>query len=105
MVFGAGDGAIYAVQPRTGKTVWKYQASTRGLNATPLVDENGVVYCGHSEQNAADTTVLGAVFAFNGNVEGEISEGDLYWKIPKKTVGRTAPSKWENASTSWKMVR
>ncbi len=93
MVFGAGDGAIYAVQPRTGKTIWKYQASTRGLNATPLVDDQGVVYCGHSEQNASDTTVLGAVFAFNGNTEGEISEGDLLWKIPKKTVGRTAPIK------------
>src|SRR5690606_23841801 len=66
MVVGAGDGAIYAMQPRTGKTIWKYQASTRGLNTTPLVDD-GIVYCGHSEQNQTDTTILGAIFAFNGN--------------------------------------
>jgi outer membrane protein assembly factor BamB len=92
LVVGAGDGAIYAIQPRTGRTIWKYQASTRGLNTTPLVD-NGIVYCGHSEQNQTDTTILGAVFAFNGNTEGEISEGDLLWKIPKRTVGRSAPLK------------
>jgi outer membrane protein assembly factor BamB len=93
MVFGAGDGAVYAVQPRTGKTIWKYQASTRGLNTTPLVDENGIVYCGHAEQNATDTTTLGAVFAFDGNTEGDIPEEKLLWKIPKKAVGRSAPVK------------
>jgi len=93
LVVGAGDGAIYAIQPRTGKTIWKYQASTRGINVTPLV-ENGIVYCGHGEQNQTDTTILGAVFAFNGNTEGEISEGDLLWKIPKKTVGRSSPLKY-----------
>ncbi len=92
MVVGAGDGAVYAIQPRTGKTIWKYQASTRGINTTPLV-ENGIVYGGHSEQNQTDTTILGAVFAFNGNTEGELSEGDLLWKIPRRTVGRSAPIK------------
>ncbi len=28
MVFAAGDGAVYAFQPRTGKQIWMYQAST-----------------------------------------------------------------------------
>jgi outer membrane protein assembly factor BamB len=93
LVVGAGDGAIYAIQPRTGKTIWKYQASTRGINTTPVVD-NGIVYCGHGEQNQSDPTILGAVFAFNGNREGEISESDLLWKIPKKTVGRSSPLKY-----------
>ncbi len=93
MVFGAADGAVYAVQPRTGKTIWKYQASTRGMNSSPLVDENGIVYCGHAEQNSNDTTTLGAVFAFDGNVEGEITEDKLLWKVPKRTVGRSCPVK------------
>jgi outer membrane protein assembly factor BamB len=91
MVFGAGDGAIYAVQPRTGKVIWKYQASTRGVNTTPLVD-NGIVYGGHSEQNSADTSVLGAIFAFNGNTEGEIPEDKLLWKSTK-SIGRSSPIK------------
>ncbi|MFN9719592.1 MAG: PQQ-binding-like beta-propeller repeat protein [Planctomycetota bacterium] len=93
MVVGAGDGAVYAFQPRTGKTIWKYQASTRGLNTSLLVDENGIVYGGHAEQNASDTTTLGAVFAFDGKVEGEIAEDKLLWKVPKRAVGRSCPVK------------
>jgi outer membrane protein assembly factor BamB len=93
MVVGAGDGAIYAIQPRTGKVIWKYQASTRGLNTTPVVDSNGIVYSGHSEQNSSDTTILGSIFAFDGNAQGEITEDQLLWKIPKRTVGRSSPIK------------
>ena len=93
MVFGAGDGGIYALQPRTGKVIWMYQASGRGLNTTPLIDEKGIVYCGHSEQNANDRTVLGAIFAFDGNTEGEITEDKLLWKVMKRTVGRSSPVK------------
>ncbi len=93
MVVGAGDGAFYAIQPRTGKTIWKYQASTRGLNTSALVDENGIVYCGHAEQNANDTTTLGAILAFDGNVEGDITEDKLLWKIPKRAVGRNCAAK------------
>jgi len=90
MVMGAGDGTVYALQPRTGQVIWKYDASNRGINTTPLVD-NGTVYLGHSEQNASDTTILGAVFAFDGQRKGVISEADLKWKIPARTVGRSQP--------------
>ncbi|MFO1063901.1 MAG: PQQ-binding-like beta-propeller repeat protein [Pirellulales bacterium] len=90
MVFGAGDGAVYAVQPRTGKTIWKYDVSTRGLNCTPLIVDN-IVYCGHGEKNIADLNVLGAVFAFDGRKKGEIKDADLIWKVNKKTVSRSAP--------------
>jgi outer membrane protein assembly factor BamB len=96
MVVGAADGAVYAFQPRTGKTIWKYQASTRGINSTPVVDENGVVYCGHGERNSSDMNVLGAIFAIDGKVQGEIAEDKLLWKVPKKTIGRTAPLKVGN---------
>ncbi len=93
MVFGAGDGGLYALQPRTGKLIWKYQASPRGINTTPLVDENGIVYCGHAEQNESDRTILGALFAVDGKMTGEIPEAELVWKIPKMTVSRCAPVK------------
>ena len=90
MVFGAGDGGVYAFQPRTGKQIWKYDASNRGINTTPLVD-HGIVYCGHSEQNTADTKVLGALFAFDGRTHGDITEQQLLWKVPARTVGRCQP--------------
>ena len=96
MVFSAADGAIYAIQPRTGKVIWKYQASTRGINSTPVVDENGIVYAGHAEQNSSDTTILGAVFAFDGNTTGEITEDKLLWKAPKRALGRSSLVKLGN---------
>ncbi|XZE45268.1 PQQ-binding-like beta-propeller repeat protein [Pirellulaceae bacterium SH467] len=92
MVFGAADGALYAVQPRTGKVIWKYQVSPRGFSVSPLVVD-GIVYCGHGEQNETDRTVLGAVFALDGNTTGEITDDKLLWKIPAKTVSRSCPVK------------
>lgn len=93
MVFGAADGALYAIQPRTGKVIWRYQVSPRGFNMSPLVDENGIVYCGHGEQNESDRTVLGAVFALDGNTTGDIKEEQLLWKVPGVTVSRSCPVK------------
>ncbi len=95
MVLGAADGAVYALQPRTGKVIWKYQASPRGLNVAPLIDE-GIIYMGHGEQNETDRTILGAVFAFDGNTSGDIGEDKLLWKVPKKTVSRSSPVKIGN---------
>ncbi|MDA1017919.1 MAG: PQQ-binding-like beta-propeller repeat protein, partial [Planctomycetota bacterium] len=37
MVFGAGDGSVYAMQPRTGRVIWKYDSSNRCINTMPLV--------------------------------------------------------------------
>jgi outer membrane protein assembly factor BamB len=92
IVFAAGDGAIYALQPRTGKEIWKYQASNRGINTSPIV-KDGIVYCGHSEQNTANPNILGAFFAFDGRTEGQIKEEDLLWKVPGITIGRSSPIK------------
>lgn len=90
MVFGAADGALYAVQPRTGRVIWKYDVSLRGFNTTPLV-VGDTVYCAHAEKNRADTTILGAAFAVDGRMRGEIAENQLLWKINARTVGRSAP--------------
>ncbi len=95
MVFGAADGAVYALQPRTGKMIWKYQASPRGMNVAPLID-NGIVYMGHGEQNESDRTILGAAFAFDGNVSGDIAEDKLLWKLPKRTISRSSPVRLGN---------
>lgn len=90
LVLGGGDGSVYALQPRTGKVIWTYDASTRGLNTSPLIVD-GIVYSSHAEQNAADTTTLGAIFAFDGRGEGKIAEEKLLWKLPAKAVGRSSP--------------
>jgi len=91
MVLGASDGSVYALQPRTGAVIWKYEVSVRGLNQTPLIVGDRV-FCGHSEKNSADTTILGAFFAIDGaKARGEITDADLLWKMPGETIGRSAP--------------
>lgn len=90
IVFGAGDGSIYAMQPRTGKTLWTYDASLHGINASPLVVGNNV-FCGHSEENVFDTTIMGAMFAVDGTGTGNVTSSKQTWLSPTKMVGRAAP--------------
>jgi hypothetical protein len=72
------------------KSISTYDASTRGINVSPLA-VNGTVYGSHAEQNLSDTTILGALFAFDGRTEGKIAEDKLLWKVPAKAVGRSSP--------------
>ncbi len=32
MVFGSCDGSVWAFQPRTGKPLWNYRMSRRGIS-------------------------------------------------------------------------
>lgn len=90
MVFGAGDGSVYAVQPRTGKIIWVYDASNRGMNTPPIVVD-GVVYGGHAEQMFTDPATLGAVFAFKASGQGDITKSNTLWMLPRVAIGRSAP--------------
>lgn len=92
IVAGAGDGSIYAIQPRTGKIIWRFDASTRGINTPPIVID-GVVYGGHAEQMANDPSTLGAIFAFKATGSGDItnSKENLLWMVPRVAIGRSAP--------------
>jgi len=91
IVFGAGDGSVYAMQPRTGKILWTYDASLRGINTTPTIVGN-TVYCGHGEENVFDTTVMGALFAIDGTGSGNITKSDKQlWFKPRVMLGRAAP--------------
>ncbi|MDC0274469.1 PQQ-binding-like beta-propeller repeat protein, partial [Planctomycetaceae bacterium] len=90
MVFGSGDGGVHALQLRTGKKIWTYNVSKRGINTTPVIADNGVVVCGHSEENI-DSTTIGALFALNGNKTGDITKSGELWRKQGWTVGKTAP--------------
>ena len=64
MVFASGDGGVYAFQPETGKQIWSYDVSARGISTTPLVVGDKVI-CGHNQENL-DTTKMGALFCLDG---------------------------------------
>ncbi|MFP6658643.1 MAG: PQQ-binding-like beta-propeller repeat protein [Pirellulales bacterium] len=97
LVFGSGDGAVWGMQPRTGKGVWKYQFSRRGLNVSPLVVGN-LVFASHSEENVNDNT-MGAVVAIDPLAKAaptKTGELDLtpsggLWRIKQTMSGKSSP--------------
>lgn len=89
MIFGSGDGGFHAFQPRTGKNIWTYNVSARGINTTPLVVD-GKVYAGHSEENI-DSTQMGALFALDGSKSGDITKSGELWRNQGMFVGKSAP--------------
>ena len=89
MIVGAGDGSIWGFQPRTGKPLWHYELSRRGIFATPLVVGNRV-FASHSEENM-DGTSMGAIVALNITGTGEKTSAAVHWKYDELVVGRSAP--------------
>lgn len=82
IVFGAGDGIVYAMQPRTGNIIWRYEFSRRGLNSTPLV-ANDTVFIGNSEENI-DSNTMGAIVALDALT------GKQKWKVVEVPAGRSS---------------
>lgn len=96
MITGAGDGWIYGFQPRTGKKIWEYQFSRRGLNLSPTVDGD-VVYMGHSEENPPpDGRVVGAVAALDATQTGDVSKTAEIWKTLEIADGKSSILKLNN---------
>ncbi len=89
MVFGSGDGGIHAFQPQTGKKIWTYNVSRRGINTTPLVVGKTIV-CGHSEENLKGN-LMGALFAIDGTKRGDVTKTGELWKTQQWFVGKSSP--------------
>jgi outer membrane protein assembly factor BamB len=94
LIAGASDGWMYAFQPRTGKFVWEYQLSRRGLNVSPTVDGD-IVYTGHSEENLAGRKV-GAVVAVNAAGMGNVTQSGEIWKELEIADGKSSILKVED---------
>ncbi len=99
MVFGSGDGSVWAFQPRTGKPLWEYQLSARFVVMSPVV-VGDTVFAGHAEENRTGTT-MGAMAAINGASLGDDTKSGGIWKVITKSgeiwrvdelmVGKSSP--------------
>lgn len=89
LIAGSGDGSVYAFQPRTGKTLWSYLLSRRGVNVSPIVSGNRV-FIGHSEENTTGTS-MGAVAALDGLQSGDIAKTGELWKVDEVMMGKSSP--------------
>ena len=91
LVIGAGDGAIWGFQPRTGKPLWHYDLSRRGIFATPLVVGNRV-FASHSEENVApNNNVMGAVVGLEVSGVGDETSVKELWKQMEVVSGYSEP--------------
>ncbi|MDA7893839.1 PQQ-binding-like beta-propeller repeat protein [bacterium] len=91
LVMGAGDGAIWGFQPRTGKPLWHYDLSRRGIFATPLVIGNQV-FASHSEENVApNNNVMGAVVGLRVTGTGDDTKVEELWKQMEVVTGYSEP--------------
>ncbi len=89
MVFGSSDGSIWAFQPRTGKPIWNFRMSRRGINITPVV-HNDVVYASQGEVTLDNRTV-GSVAAIKGIGKGDITETNAKWLVKGVAAGKSSP--------------
>jgi outer membrane protein assembly factor BamB len=88
-ILGTGEGGVHSFQPRTGKPIWHYDVSLRGLNTAPVLVGNTVI-CGHSEENLDDTR-MGALFAVDASKSGNITKTGELWRTREEYIGKTQP--------------
>lgn len=88
LIGGNGDGHVYAMQARTGKKVWEFRMSLRGLNTTPVVNGK-YVYIAHGEDNI-DNTEFGRVQCIDGSLEGDITDTGSVWRVDGIKAGYSA---------------
>ena len=89
LVFGSSDGSVWNFQPRTGKAVWNFKLSRRGLNVAPLVDGE-TVYISQAEENL-DNTTMGSATAFKAAGSGDITATHAIWQRKGVMDGRAMP--------------
>jgi len=89
LVFGSSDGSVWAFQPRTGKALWNFKLSRRGLNVPPLV-EGTTIYMSQAEENL-DNTTMGSATAFKAVGSGDITATHAIWQRKGVMDGRAMP--------------
>ena len=89
LIFGSSDGSVWNFQPRTGKAVWNFKLSRRGLNVAPLVDD-GTVLISQAEENL-DNTTMGSATAFKATGAGDITGTNTIWQRKGVMDGRAMP--------------
>jgi outer membrane protein assembly factor BamB len=88
LVFGSGDGAVHAWQSRTGKPIWSFMLSPRGLNISPVVDGSRV-YMAQAEENVGQKT-MGTIVGIDASGTGDITKSGELWRVPGM-VGKSSP--------------
>jgi outer membrane protein assembly factor BamB len=89
MVVASADGCVWGIQPRTGKKLWNFRMSRRGLNLSPVVVGNRV-YMAQGEENL-DNMTAGSLVCFRAGGTGDITKTNEIWHILKDLASKSSP--------------
>jgi len=100
VIFPAGDGWLYALEPATGKLIWKFNGNTKAATweaggagsknniiATPVVKDNKV-YIGMG-QDPEHGDGPGALYCIDGTMQGDVTEKAIIWQVGGEDFNRT----------------
>ncbi len=90
LVDGGSDGAVHALVARTGRQVWHYNVSKRGINSS-IVAKDNAVYVTHGEENL-DTAVMGQVAAIDAGLRGDVTKSATRWHTDGLTASYSSPA-------------
>ena len=90
MIAGGADGWVRAINARSGAEVWKFHLSQRGLNASPVVEDD-LVFIAHSEENL-DGAVMGRLVAIDGTGKGDVTASHERWRVDGLQAGYASPT-------------
>jgi outer membrane protein assembly factor BamB len=88
-IVGTGDGAVHAIKPQTGESVWKYEMAKRGIN-TGVVLKGTTAIVTHSEENL-DTNEMGLIAAIDVNGTGALGKDHVRWAVKGFQGGYSSP--------------
>ncbi len=88
LIGGNCDGHVYAMNARTGKPIWSFRMSKRGLNTSPVVEGN-MVFISHGEDNI-DSPEFGRVQCIDATGTGDVTDTHGVWRVDGIKAGYTA---------------
>jgi outer membrane protein assembly factor BamB len=89
VIGGGADGWLYAIDSRTGESVWRFHFSQKSLNA-PVTVVGTTVYA-VSDGEPVDESFLGQIVAINGIGSGDITATNRLWHTDAIMAGFAAP--------------
>ncbi|MFQ5742450.1 MAG: PQQ-binding-like beta-propeller repeat protein [Acidobacteriota bacterium] len=89
MITGGSDGAVHALQVNTGKLVWRYPMSKRGINSG-VVLRGDTAIVSHGEENLRSSE-MGYIAAIDTRGTGDFDEERVKWAQTGHLGGYSSP--------------
>ena len=89
LITGGGDGAMHAIMPQTGESVWRFEYSKRGIN-TGAVLKGNIAIVTQGEENL-HTSQMGLMAAIDATTRGNIDVDNAQWSVGGFLGGYSSP--------------